>query len=167
LLKNYLILSVYFLLIIYLSGCRQDTPKEEVVEEEYQPSEELPDTAVDHSHWVGNWEREGAIDPANITITNIDKSQFEFYLNAYDGIKTSEISGVATIEDNLALYMAAGDEDTCRITFLMQDSLLLINQVNKYCGGVTEIDFSGEYFHERYLKDKAMDEDAASRRNKN
>jgi hypothetical protein len=58
--------------------------------------------------------------------------------------------------------MAAGAEDTCRMTFLFQDSLLLINQVNDHCSGVTKIDFSGEYFHERYLKDKAMDEDTAT-----
>ncbi|CAN5571424.1 hypothetical protein BH23BAC1_BH23BAC1_11070 [soil metagenome] len=151
------------IILTFLSACRQDSTKEETVKETSVPIEEVEDTAVDYSKWIGTWEREGTIDPASMSITNLKDSEFEFHLNAYDGINASEISGAATIEDNIALYMAAGAEDTCRLSFLMQDSLLVINQLDDFCSGATEIDFSGEYFHERFFKDKAMEEDAAAR----
>lgn len=119
-----------------------------------------------NKNWEGTWEREGSIDPATLKISNVSHASFDFHLSSHDGLKAGELSGRAIIEENMALFINEGEKDTCSLNFILQDSLLVLNQPDSGCSVASGINFSGEYFDERYFKEKVMEEDAASRNEK-
>lgn len=113
--------------------------------------------------WEGTWEREGSIDPATLTISNVSYSSFDFYLSSHDGLKAGELSGKAVIEENMALFLIESEKDTCSLNFILQDSILVLNQPETGCSLASGINFTGEYFDDRYFKEKVLEEEAASR----
>jgi len=113
--------------------------------------------------WAGNWDREGSIDPATLIIEDVSTSSFTFHVSSHDGMKSGELSGEATLEGNMALFLSVHDLDTCQLIFILQDSIVQLNQASNKCAAASGINFSGEYFEERYFEEKVMEEDAENR----
>lgn len=153
-----------FLLLFCFSRCQNDLKKEEVNETASQ-AQEVDSVSIKNQNtkWKGIWEREGAINSATLAIKEVDVSSFDFTLTTNDGANIEEISGKAEIEGTLALYLFAKNGDTCQINFVHQDSVLNVNQPVS-CDSDHEIDLSGDYFLDNYLKEKVMNEDAEERK---
>jgi len=156
---------LYINLLFFILGFGCQSRENQAEKEAVSTDTVVQDTArIINRVWEGTWEREGSIDPAVLTISNVSYSSFDFHITTHDGLTASEFSGKATLEDNLALYISAGIKDTCHANFILQDSLVLVNHANEGCSETSGLIFSGEYYEERFFKEKVMEEDAAARK---
>lgn len=160
--KRFIYLFPFTFLIV--NACQ---PQEKQAEKDITASDTfIQDTlSMVNSKWIGIWEREGSIDPATLTISDVNYTSFNFHISTHDGLKAGEISGKAAVEEDMALFISTTNKDTCNLSFILQDSLIVITQSNDACSGALGLDFSGEYYEERYFKEKVMEEEAEERSN--
>ena len=113
--------------------------------------------------WKGKWERTAWQSGADLAIDSVTADSIYFNLGAVDGGHTGELEGSAIIKDSVATFHSSDEYDTCRITFTLRgDSIIAVDQQMGQCGAAMGVDYSGNFYSEKYPHKPKQDEDSVS-----
>ena len=102
--------------------------------------------------WIGQWERSGDWDGAELDIKIIKDDSIAFSLSASNGGHSGELEGTAVVRDSLAVYFLNGEGDSCRLHFILAgDSVVSISQLSGICGAGAGVSYAGRYKNSRLL----------------
>jgi hypothetical protein len=105
-------------------------------------------------YWTGDNKNRNRFNSFTMEIVKQTQSSFRFQINSNSGTHTCEISGIAKINKNNAIYEKFDEysKETCRISFeLINNNPLKYNIVSSHCDGYCG---TGASFDNIYIKDK-------------